>query len=108
MAAPFRDRVHAGRELAKMLEEFRGTPALVLAIPAGGVPVARAIATELGLPLDVAPVSKVLYPWTTESGYGANIRGGVSFAVADAYAQWRDLGDDEIDALLRSPGQSLP
>ncbi|HZD20670.1 MAG TPA: phosphoribosyltransferase, partial [Burkholderiales bacterium] len=71
MAAPFRDRVHAGRELAKMLEEFRGTPALVLAIPAGGVPVARAIATQLGLPLDLAPVSKVLYPWTTESGYGA-------------------------------------
>src|SRR5919197_682616 len=71
MKAPFRDRGHAGRELAKMLEEFRGAAALVLAIPAGGVPVAAAIAAELGLPLDVAPVSKVLYPWTTESGYGA-------------------------------------
>src|SRR5437868_13697457 len=71
MEAPFRDRVHAGRELAKMLDEFRGTAALVLAIPAGGVPVAAAIAAELGLPLEVAPVSKVLFPWTTESGYGA-------------------------------------
>src|SRR5437899_5160136 len=71
MSAPFRDRAHAGRELAKMLGEFEGTAALVLAIPAGGVPVAAAIASELGLPLDVAPVSKVLYPWTTESGYGA-------------------------------------
>src|SRR5919204_974453 len=71
MKAPFRDRAHAGRELAKMMGEFRGTAALVLAIPAGGVPVAAAIAAELGLPLDVAPVSKVLYPWTTESGYGA-------------------------------------
>src|SRR5205807_10166498 len=71
MKAPFRDRAHAGRELAKMLEEFRGTAALLLAIPAGGVPVAAPIAAELGLPLDVAPVSKVLYPWTTESGYGA-------------------------------------
>ena len=205
MKAPFRDRSHAGRELAKMLDEFRETAALVLAIPAGGVPVAAPIATELGLPLDVAPVSKVLYPWTTESGYGAvafdgsvwldesrmsghgvsaaqaeravadarakverrvarlranrprlalesrtviavddgiaggstmraaiaalrgagaasivvavptahqsaldaiskladavyyaNVRGGVSYAVADAYAQWRDLSDDEI------------
>ena len=54
-----------------MLEEFRGSAALVLAIPAGGVPVAAAIAQELGLPLDVVPVSKVLYPWTTEAGYGA-------------------------------------
>src|ERR671931_932061 len=71
MKAPFRDRGHAGRELAAMLEEFRGSAALVFAIPAGGVPVAAAIARELGLPLDVAPVSKVLYPWTTESGYGA-------------------------------------
>jgi predicted phosphoribosyltransferase len=125
MAAPFRDRVHAGGELAKMLEEFRGTPALVLAIPAGGVPVARAIATELGLPLDVAPVSKVLYPWTTESGYGAvafaaldaiskladavyctDVRGGVSFAVADAYAEWRDLGDEEIFAHLTGGHES--
>src|SRR5262249_21686955 len=71
MKAPFRDRAHAGRELAKMLDEFQGTAALVLAIPAGGVPVAAALAGELRLPLDVAPVSKVLYPWTTESGYGA-------------------------------------
>jgi putative phosphoribosyl transferase len=71
MKAAFRDRAHAGRELAKMLEEFRDSAALVLAIPAGGVPVAAAIARELGLPLDVVPVSKVLYPWTTEAGYGA-------------------------------------
>src|SRR5438270_9015536 len=71
MKAPFRDRTHAGRELANMLEELRGTAALVVAIPAGGVPVAAAIATQLGLPLDVLPVSKVLYPWTTEAGYGA-------------------------------------
>lgn len=71
MKPAFRDRPHAGRELAHMLEEFRGSAALVLAIPAGGVPVAAAIAQELGLPLDVVPVSKVLYPWTTEAGYGA-------------------------------------
>ena len=54
-----------------MLDDFRGSAALVLAIPAGGVPVGAAIAEALGLPLALAPVSKVLYPWTTESGYGA-------------------------------------
>jgi putative phosphoribosyl transferase len=67
----FRDRPAAGRELARLLEEYRGSAATVLAIPAGGVPVAAAISQELGLPLDVIPVSKVLYPWTTEAGYGA-------------------------------------
>src|SRR5947207_13432252 len=71
MKPPFRDRTHAGRELAGMLDDFRGSAALVLAIPAGGVPVGAAIAEALGLPLALAPVSKVLYPWTTESGYGA-------------------------------------
>jgi predicted phosphoribosyltransferase len=200
-----------------MMAEFRGSTALVVGIPAGGVPVAAALAQELELPLDVAPVSKVLYPWTTESGYGAvafdgsvwlddarmegfgltpiqteaaiaqarskverrlarlragraplapdgrtvivvddgiaagstmrtaiaalrrqgastvvvavptahesalgaiaaladaaycaNVRAGARFAVADAYAQWRDVCDDELDALLHNSGQTAP
>jgi predicted phosphoribosyltransferase len=67
----FRDRAHAGEVLAAMLEGFRGADALVLAVPAGGVPVAREVAARLGLALDVAVVSKVLLPWNTEAGYGA-------------------------------------
>jgi putative phosphoribosyl transferase len=67
----FRDRAAAGRELGLMLKKWRGSDALVVAIPAGGVPVAAEIASALDLPLGVAPVSKVLLPWTTESGYGA-------------------------------------
>src|SRR5205807_2547077 len=67
----FRDRTAAGERLAAMLEQYRGSDVLVLAIPAGGVPVAAAIARSLGLALEVAPVSKVLFPWTTESGYDA-------------------------------------
>ncbi len=67
----FRDRAHAGEILAGMLSEFRGADAIVLAIPAGGVMVAVEVATRLDLPLDFAVVSKILLPWTTESGYGA-------------------------------------
>lgn len=210
MSCQFRDRAAAGRELARILEKFRGSDAVVLAIPAGGVPVATEIARSLGLPLEVAPVSKVLFPWTTEGGYGAvafdgtawidktavenfqldtkqvengiaqarakverrntrlrgakplpdlanrtailvddgiaagstmrtaiaalrklgagnivvavptaherslealrkladnivcpDIRGGMRFAVADAYEEWRDLSDDEVEAMLK-------
>jgi len=43
----------------------------ILAIPAGGVPVAAALAGALDLPLDVAVVSKVTPSWNTEVGYGA-------------------------------------
>jgi len=70
-ARVFRDRRHAGEVLAEMLTAYRKADAMVLAIPAGGVPVAAAIAVQLHLPLDVAVVSKITLPWNTEAGYGA-------------------------------------
>lgn len=69
----FRDRAHAGEVLGAMLAA--ATPplgqAVVLAIPAGGVPVAAPLAAHLGLPIDIAVVSKITPPWNTEVGYGA-------------------------------------
>jgi predicted phosphoribosyltransferase len=67
----FRDRVHAGEILAEMLDAYRRSDALVLAIPAGGVPVAAVISESLKIPLEVAVVSKITFPWNTEAGYGA-------------------------------------
>lgn len=67
----FRDRQEAGEILASMLEKYRGSDALVLGVPAGGVAVAVIIAQELNLAMDVAIVSKITLPWNTESGYGA-------------------------------------
>ncbi|MDY6954655.1 MAG: phosphoribosyltransferase family protein [Thermodesulfobacteriota bacterium] len=57
--------------LAQMLTRFKETTAIVFAIPAGGVPVGAEMARQLGLPLDVAVVSKITLPWDTEAGYGA-------------------------------------
>ncbi len=67
----FADREDAGRTLAEMMEDLAGSDALVLGIPAGGVPVAAPMAEELGLDLDVAVVSKITLPWNLEAGYGA-------------------------------------
>ncbi len=67
----YRDRTQGGQRVAEMLEAFRGREALVLAVPAGGVPVGAAIAGCLELPLDVAVVSKLTPPWNPEVGYGA-------------------------------------
>lgn len=67
----FRDRIHAGEILAGMLERYRASDALVLGIPAGGIPIATTIARQLELSLDVAVVSKITLPWNTEAGYGA-------------------------------------
>jgi len=67
----FRNREHAGMILAGMMSDYKNENALVLGIPAGGIPVAAVIARELSLKLDVAIVSKVTLPWNPEAGYGA-------------------------------------
>lgn len=67
----FRDRRDAGHVLAGFLLGKQPPGTLVLAVPAGGVPVAVELARGLGLALDVAVVSKVTPPWNSEVGYGA-------------------------------------
>jgi putative phosphoribosyl transferase len=68
----FEDRHDAGRQLGvlvKTLPDIRDP--LVLAVPAGGVPVGREVAAALGAPLSLAVVRKVRIPGSTESGFGA-------------------------------------
>lgn len=67
----FRDRHHAGEILVEMLKSESLESAIVLGIPAGGVPVGIVIAQKLHLPFDTAVVSKITLPWNTEAGYGA-------------------------------------
>jgi len=80
----FRDREHAGKILSGMLQDYSNSEALVLGIPAGGVLVAATIATQLGLSFNTLPVSKILYPWTTEAGFGAVAFDGTEWINEDA------------------------
>jgi putative phosphoribosyl transferase len=67
----FQDRTHAGQVLAKMLAADDKQAGIILAIPAGGVPVGVVMAEKTELDFDVAVVSKITLPWNTEAGYGA-------------------------------------
>ena len=68
----FRDRLQAGEFLAEKLREYAGKRnVILLALPAGGVPVGYVVAKELGIPMDVMVVRKVQIPWNTEAGFGA-------------------------------------
>jgi predicted phosphoribosyltransferase len=67
----FPDRAAAGRAIVPLLTALELESPIVLAVPAGGVPVAVEIARATRWPLDVAVVSKITLPWNTESGYGA-------------------------------------
>jgi len=91
----FRDRPAAGRSVAAMLGKYRDD-AIVLAIPAGGVPVALQVAKALSLPLQVIPVSKVLFPWTTEGGFGA-VAFDASVWIDDAAVENFGLKPGQID-----------
>jgi predicted phosphoribosyltransferase len=71
----FRDRKHAGQELAVRLLQRAADGELVrpvvLALPRGGVPVAAEIARVLDAPLDVLVVRKIGVPGQPETGIGA-------------------------------------
>lgn len=55
----FKDREKAGQLLAERLLAYRGMSVVVLALPRGGLPVARPIADALGAPLDVMVARKI-------------------------------------------------
>jgi len=67
----FQDRTHAGQVLSRMLTDNDKQAGIILAVPAGGVPVGVVMAEKTGLDFDVAVVSKITLPWNTEAGYGA-------------------------------------
>jgi predicted phosphoribosyltransferase len=72
---PFRDRVDAGRKLARALRKFRGHEVVVLALPRGGVPVAAEVAAALHAPLDLILVRKIGVPMQPELAMGAVVDG---------------------------------
>jgi predicted phosphoribosyltransferase len=68
----FSSRHDAGRQLGAFIKLLPPIPdPLVLAIPAGGVPIGREVAGALGAPLSLAIVRKIRIPGSTESGFGA-------------------------------------
>lgn len=69
----FHDRSDAGRQLAVRLLDLRDRagPIVVLAIPRGGVLVAREVARALHTPLDVCLTHKISAPGNAELAIGA-------------------------------------
>lgn len=83
----FRDRKDAGTRLAARLEPFRDEDPVVVGLTRGGVPVAAAVASALGAPLDVLVVRKLGAPIQPELGLGAIAEGGGRFVDAGLAAQ---------------------
>lgn len=67
----FTDRRDAGRRLAQALNSYAERDPVVLALPRGGLPVAREVARVLHAPIDVVNVRKLGAPTNPEFAFGA-------------------------------------
>jgi putative phosphoribosyl transferase len=101
MEEPFRDRRHAGAELARRLGHLKGRNDLVvLALPRGGVPVGYEVARALDALVDVFVVRKLGLPGHPEYAMGAIASGGVRVLNDDAVRLYR-IPNVAIDRIAR-------
>ena len=91
----FNDRFHAGELLAEKLADYKDEKDVYLiAIPAGGVPVAFIISKTLNIPLDLAVTRKLHVPWNREAGFGAVSWNGFMFLNEQLVASLRLMKED--------------
>jgi putative phosphoribosyl transferase len=68
----FKDRAHAGKELARLLApKYKNLNPIVFGVPRGGVEVAYYVAKELQVELSVIVAKKLGFPENPEYGFGA-------------------------------------
>jgi putative phosphoribosyl transferase len=104
---PFRDRAHAGQLLSHKLKAYADRrDVLILALPRGGVPVAREIARFLHAPLDVFLVRKLGAPGQEELAMGAIASGGVR-VLNDEVVQALRVSSRVIDFVTARESQEL-
>ena len=75
----FRDRVDAGEQLAREIENKNPSNAVVLCIPRGGVVLGERVARRLGVPLDIIVPRKIGSPINPEVAVGAVAQDGSTY-----------------------------
>lgn len=95
----FRDRADAGARLAERLMPLRDRNPIVVALPRGGVPVARPIATALGAPLEVIAVRKLGAPGNPELGMGAIAEDGTG-VIDQATVRALGVSDEQLRFII--------
>jgi len=67
----YKDRIEAGMGLVQMLQKYKGSDGLVLAVPRGGVPIAYVVSKGLDLPMEIIFSKKIGHPKNSEYAIGA-------------------------------------
>ncbi|MFC4346846.1 phosphoribosyltransferase [Kordiimonas lipolytica] len=96
----YRDRTEAGRALAAALVDYTDRQdVLILALPRGGVPIAREVADTLGLAFDIMLVRKLGVPGQEELAMGAISVGGLCVLNEHIIGQLH-LSEEVFDQVL--------
>ena len=108
MITQFRDRIEAGRLLARELKpNYANHPdLLVLGLPRGGVPVASEVAKVLHAPLDICIVRKLGVPGHKELAMGAIATGGIMILNEDLVRSL-EISQKEIEQVVVWEWQEL-
>jgi putative phosphoribosyl transferase len=99
MRSGFQDRADAGTQLAGRLTGLRDQDPVVVALPRGGVPVAREIAAALDAPLEVLAVRKLGAPGQPELGIGAIAEDG-SGIVDQGTVRALGVSDQQLQSII--------
>lgn len=93
----FKDRVDAGRKLAEKLKSFKERQDVTLfAVPRGGIVVAKAIADDLKLPLDIVLAKKIGAPFNAEFAIAAvDINGDI--VLNSEYVEYFSVKEEYIE-----------
>lgn len=93
----FEDRLDAGDQLAEAVAARAIDADIVLAIPRGGLPVARAVADRLVVPLDIVAAKKMGLPGNPEFAIGAAAADG-SVWVNDAAIERHGIDEAYVES----------
>src|SRR5215211_414788 len=111
----FRDRIDAAKKLVERLywlkDEIREnkSPAVIVAIPRGGVVIGDVIASELGVKLDLIVSRKIGSPFNSELAIGAVMPDGSYFLndVADMINVSQDCIESQINKEVKEIDRRL-
>lgn len=91
---------------SKVRDDVGSEPAVVLALPRGGVPVAAEIAEALNAPLDVLVVRKLGVPGHEELAMGAIASGGI-ISLDNELINLLHLRQEEVRAVVAAESREL-
>ena len=93
----FQNRHDAGEQLAALVAERVPDADIVLGVPRGALPVARAVADRLGVPLDIVVAKKLGAPGNPEFAIGAAASDGTLW-LNDPLVDRYSIDDAYLDA----------